>query len=275
MNFEDSYADYIENELKRRLENNYLENEIMSPNSDKNFDYFDYGKNTFDKKQELFLNKPLRNLVSHPELKELNNSSCDPISMKYFQTKHGENLHTPIHKNGFYSQNELYPRSFDNQYDDFSLIHGLGELQTPLSNYRMNHGVNQEFNHCINQDLGSTRVQLNGAVNSNHKQPHYTNGIKNLQDNYQSTNSLNEQENSASCLRCNEQFKSKKEVISHNKKHIGGRHFYCEICFKTFREQSAIKPHKNIHYGLKPFSCKLCKRTFRQKNSFEHSYQVS
>ncbi|XP_076326498.1 uncharacterized protein LOC143233762 isoform X2 [Tachypleus tridentatus] len=63
------------------------------------------------------------------------------------------------------------------------------------------------------------------------------------------------------CRLCKEQFSSKKNLMSHQEAHLGGKPFVCEVCGKGFKSKDSRIRHQITHTGSKPYPCNLCDRS--------------
>uniref|UniRef100_A0A8C6VI24 C2H2-type domain-containing protein n=1 Tax=Naja naja TaxID=35670 RepID=A0A8C6VI24_NAJNA len=60
------------------------------------------------------------------------------------------------------------------------------------------------------------------------------------------------------CSRCKKSFRSRTNLLIHEKNHTENRPFPCTQCKKSFFSVTALKVHMRIHSGEKPFKCSEC-----------------
>ncbi|KAM6472559.1 uncharacterized protein PHA67_005712 isoform 2-T3 [Liasis olivaceus] len=60
------------------------------------------------------------------------------------------------------------------------------------------------------------------------------------------------------CARCKKSFRSRANLLIHEKNHTGNRPFPCTQCEKSFFGLPALNVHTRIHTGEKPFKCPEC-----------------
>ncbi|XP_034287667.1 zinc finger protein 184-like isoform X2 [Pantherophis guttatus] len=60
------------------------------------------------------------------------------------------------------------------------------------------------------------------------------------------------------CSRCKKSFRSRTNLLIHEKNHTENRPFPCIHCKKSFFSVTALKIHMRIHTGEKPFKCSEC-----------------
>ena len=76
---------------------------------------------------------------------------------------------------------------------------------------------------------------------------------------------------------CNKSFKSKGELIRHNKTNSSEKIFECNECHKRFRCKKLLIAHKVIHSDEKPFICNVnnCRKRFKQRSGlFNHKIRI-
>lgn len=60
------------------------------------------------------------------------------------------------------------------------------------------------------------------------------------------------------CSVCKKSFRSRGNLLIHEKNHTGNRPFLCIYCGKSFYNISTLRVHVRIHTGEKPFKCSEC-----------------
>ncbi|XP_066469106.1 zinc finger protein 107-like [Tiliqua scincoides] len=60
------------------------------------------------------------------------------------------------------------------------------------------------------------------------------------------------------CTVCKKSFRSRGNLLIHEKNHTGNRPFLCFYCGKSFYNISTLRVHVRIHTGEKPFKCSEC-----------------
>ncbi|XP_032064685.1 zinc finger protein 160-like [Thamnophis elegans] len=60
------------------------------------------------------------------------------------------------------------------------------------------------------------------------------------------------------CTRCKKSFRSRTNLLVHEKNHTENRPFPCIHCKKSFFTMTALKIHMRIHTGEKPYKCSEC-----------------
>ncbi|PIK57467.1 putative zinc finger protein [Apostichopus japonicus] len=76
------------------------------------------------------------------------------------------------------------------------------------------------------------------------------------------------------CNFCNKSYKHKKNVIAHERKHMGERPYQCKICDKTFVRKDVLKSHLKRHPELgitvtKRLKCGICFQKFVHQQAYE------
>lgn len=61
-------------------------------------------------------------------------------------------------------------------------------------------------------------------------------------------------------------FKNIYSLNRHQKNHMEGQPYNCEICLRPFRHKRALKRHAHIHTNQLPYECEHCKKCFREKS---------
>lgn len=74
-----------------------------------------------------------------------------------------------------------------------------------------------------------------------------------------------------SCIVCNEQFKTTKEMNKHRKTHTEIKPFICDQCGWKFRKRSQLRDHIRIHTGILNFIRQKGKRQ-QSKSSINHIF---
>ncbi|XP_053623254.1 zinc finger protein 668-like isoform X1 [Plodia interpunctella] len=77
------------------------------------------------------------------------------------------------------------------------------------------------------------------------------------------------QQRSFMCDKCNSKFFSKRGLVDHLSRHLGGEVFTCDVCGKSFSRQRTLKEHVKLHEDDKRYQCEICKKTFMQKCSLK------
>ncbi|XP_067870263.1 gastrula zinc finger protein XlCGF49.1-like [Heterodontus francisci] len=61
-------------------------------------------------------------------------------------------------------------------------------------------------------------------------------------------------------------FKSKNDLLQHQRTHSGERPFTCSVCGKGFTQPSHLHAHQLVHTDDRPFYCSDCEKSFKSKN---------
>jgi len=61
-------------------------------------------------------------------------------------------------------------------------------------------------------------------------------------------------EKAFSCHICQKSFKTRQNLLRHERVHTGEKPFKCEVCQKTFTTKQNLNIHERIHTGEKPFN---------------------
>ncbi|XP_062304738.1 zinc finger protein 184-like [Osmerus eperlanus] len=69
------------------------------------------------------------------------------------------------------------------------------------------------------------------------------------------------------CQQCNKRFADKGNLVSHIKRHKGGKPFQCQQCYKQFAQKGTLVDHMRTHTGEKPFQCQQCNKRFAHKST--------
>uniref|UniRef100_A0A8D8ACR6 Zinc finger protein 585B n=2 Tax=Culex pipiens TaxID=7175 RepID=A0A8D8ACR6_CULPI len=67
------------------------------------------------------------------------------------------------------------------------------------------------------------------------------------------------------CSVCGKEFKTRYEVLLHERNHDNIKPYPCEICGKKFNSREAVRIHMLVHSDDKPFACISCGWRFRRK----------
>ncbi|KAG0710083.1 Zinc finger protein 418 [Chionoecetes opilio] len=80
-----------------------------------------------------------------------------------------------------------------------------------------------------------------------------------------------------SCDKCEKKFKSKAELINHQRIHRPSEERYthcCEVCGKRFTQKANLDSHLRLHTGNRPFSCEFCGKCFSQRGNLEEHRRI-
>ena len=88
---------------------------------------------------------------------------------------------------------------------------------------------------------------------------------------------IQEESSILSCLRCNRTFRSKEDLIFHNKvahkadkAHKEKQLYKCEICHEEFTDKYHLKGHIfAVHEEKKPLQCEICNSFFVGQTTYE------
>ncbi|XP_008821031.1 zinc finger and SCAN domain-containing protein 4-like [Nannospalax galili] len=69
------------------------------------------------------------------------------------------------------------------------------------------------------------------------------------------------------CEQCQQLFRHRCYLLTHQKRHRNERTVFCGECHKGFYQQSELRVHQVIHSGEKPFKCSMCEKTFSNKTN--------
>jgi uncharacterized Zn-finger protein len=80
-------------------------------------------------------------------------------------------------------------------------------------------------------------------------------------------------DNPLRCKHCDEMFVSKKDLVCHERDHLGLKPYKCEHCDKIFSGVGGLNRHLRIHTGEKPFKCEYCEKAFALKGNLVKHYE--
>uniref|UniRef100_A0A670Z5V2 C2H2-type domain-containing protein n=2 Tax=Pseudonaja textilis TaxID=8673 RepID=A0A670Z5V2_PSETE len=112
------------------------------------------------------------------------------------------------------------------------LAQQLGEIQNPLRTRK--------------RAKGRRSVELQTAM------------LRKLQSSPSKGKTICDQQMKHVCSRCKKSFRSRTNLLIHEKNHTENRPFPCTQCKKSFFSVTALKVHLRIHSGEKPFKCSEC-----------------
>ncbi|XP_064649390.1 zinc finger protein ZFP2-like [Lineus longissimus] len=79
--------------------------------------------------------------------------------------------------------------------------------------------------------------------------------------------------NPLKCKHCDGTFVSRKDLICHEREHLGLKPYKCEHCDKIFSGVGGLNRHLRIHTGEKPFQCDYCEKSFALKGNLVKHYE--
>nr|CAB3264145.1 myoneurin [Phallusia mammillata] len=74
------------------------------------------------------------------------------------------------------------------------------------------------------------------------------------------------------CRVCHKNFRSSSHLKRHMVSHTGERKYCCITCGKLFLKSDHLKRHEKIHTSERPFTCEECGKTFRDKDHLKRHH---